>query len=263
MRRIVQSLVARWLEKDLSPVPDVLLPEGLCVYAVGDVHGETAALRSCLSRIAADFQPYRDKGGRGLLVFLGDYVDRGPDSRGVLEMLSELKAGAFERYGFQCRFLLGNHERAMLDCLAGDDPAGWLAYGGRETLASYGIACSAALQDAPRRRALLVELAQRLPSRHLAFLNELELCLDLGGYFFVHAGVRPGRPLEGQVEEDLLWIREPFLSSAANHGKVVVHGHTVVDEPSDYGNRIAVDAGAYATGLLRAAVLRGESRDFI
>jgi serine/threonine protein phosphatase 1 len=238
-------------------------PEGWCLYAIGDVHGESRCLETLLSVIAADHrQRFGDSGEQPVLVFLGDYVDRGPDSRGVLDILCRLATADAGGHGPACRFLGGNHEAALLDFLA-DPVAGaeWLSYGGAETLASYGVRASTGIFDPVRCRALRDRLAERLPASHRVFLDRLEPMVTLGDYVFVHAGVRPGVPLERQRREDLQWIREPFLSSQRFHGKVVVHGHTPVDQPQFFSNRIAVDTGAYATGILTAVSLcQTESR---
>jgi len=234
-------------------------PDGWCIYAVGDVHGERKCLELMLAAIAGDHRQRCDAGReRPVLVFLGDYIDRGPDSRGVLDTLSRLKAAAAAGSGPVCRFLCGNHEAAMRDFLA-DPVAGaeWLSYGGAETLGSYGIRASTGVFDPVRCRTLRDSLEERLPGAHRSFLDGLEPMVSLGDYVFVHAGVRPGVPLERQRVEDLQWIREPFLSSRRFHGKVVVHGHTPVDEPQILGNRIAIDTGAYATGTLAAISLIG------
>ncbi|HYE01531.1 MAG TPA: metallophosphoesterase family protein [Alphaproteobacteria bacterium] len=248
-----------------ADAPPAAVPEGLCVYAIGDVHGERRCLDRMLAAIAADGAP----GGRGaglqpILVFLGDYVDRGPDSRGVLDRLCELAAAAAAGAGPSCRFLLGNHESAMLGFLA--EPAAhanWLEFGGMETLLSYGVRAPLGLGGPARLAALRDGLAAALPEAHRRLLAGLERMAEVGDYVFVHAGIRPGVPLDRQAEEDLLWIREPFLSATRHHGKCVVHGHTIVERPALLPNRIAVDTGAYATGLLTAVALHGTERRII
>lgn len=235
------------------------MAEGLRVYAIGDVHGEAALLDALLDRIRADAAACAGDGLRPLLVFLGDYVDRGPDSGGVLERLTR---GPLENV--EARFLAGNHEAAMLDFLA--EPtvnARWLDFGGAETLAGYGILSPVGVRDKGRLKALRDRLADRLPAAHERFLKELEVCVTLGDYAFVHAGVKPGRPLKRQRRDDMMWMREPFLSSPARHEKMIVHGHTIVAAPEIHPNRIAVDTGAYATGVLTAVVLAGTERRFI
>jgi serine/threonine protein phosphatase 1 len=251
----------RWGEKlgfraREAPARRPRAPDGMRIYAVGDVHGHLGALERMLAAIAEDATQARRDGCLPLLVFLGDYVDRGADSRGVLDRLS---GGALP--GVDCRFLLGNHEAVLLDFL--DEPANaaeWLDFGGVETLASYGVVASFGLRERGRCEAVRDRFAETLPEIHRAFLEGLEAMIVLGDYVFVHAGIRPGRRLDKQSLDDLLWIREPFLSDTRMHEKVVVHGHTVIDEPELLPNRICVDTGAYATGVLTAIVLQGDEQ---
>jgi serine/threonine protein phosphatase 1 len=238
-------------------VPQV--PAGLCVYAVGDVHGQRRELERLLALITEDAERLRASDGLlPLVVFLGDYVDRGPDSRGVLDLLCAMSARFDAGQGMACRFLIGNHEESMLDFLR--EPASgieWLGYGGAETLISYGVRTSVGTTDPARCRTMRNALEVVLPDEHRRFLESLEPMVVLGDYAFVHAGIRPGQSLDRQRLKDLLWIREPFLSSPRRHEKVIVHGHTVVDRPEILPNRISVDTGAYATGVLTAVALHG------
>lgn len=220
-------------------------PEGTRIYAIGDIHGRNDLLCELLTRIGED-----DRGratvARRVVVHLGDYVDRGPDSRGVIEHCVTWAHGAFEPI-----FLLGNHEHIMLDFLDGGDVFDlWTMNGGDATLRSYGVTAAGADCRA--------ELAAALPASHLAFLRRLWISVHLGDYFFVHAGIRPGVPLSGQTQNDMLWIREPFLDSRRDHGAVVVHGHSITASPTLRGNRIGIDTGAYRTGQLTALRLEGE-----
>lgn len=228
------------------------LPEGRRIYAIGDVHGRLDLLRALIAAIDTE---QKDAGtARPTLVLLGDYVDRGPDSRGVVETLIEDPLPAFE-----CVHLRGNHEDSFLRFL--DDIAvgpSWLYYGGAETLASYGIAASRDEDDPVQLAALQVAFAAALPDSHRAFMRGLEPCRAIGGYLFVHAGVRPGVPLAEQSIDDLLWIRGEFLRSAEDHGHVVVHGHTIDRKPQVRRNRIGIDTGAFATGVLTCLVLEGD-----
>lgn len=224
---------------DSLPAP-ASLPPGLRVYAVGDTHGCADQLDAIHARIAEDAaaapEPER------LIVYLGDYVDRGPDSRGVIERVLARPIDAAAVY------LRGNHEAMMLDVL--DRPtdeaalALWLRNGGVATLSSYGLSG----EDPPET------WAGRLPQAHLAFLHGLAHSHRAGGYLFAHAGIRPGVALDAQDADDLIWIREPFLCSDADHGVVVVHGHTPRSAPVIRSNRIGLDTGAVYGGKLTAAV---------
>jgi serine/threonine protein phosphatase 1 len=231
------------------------VPAGTRVYAVGDIHGRLDLLDEILRLIAEDGKSPID---RKILVFLGDYVDRGPESKGVLARLLQPMPTSFEAH-----YLKGNHEQSLLGFLA--DPLlyrAWRHYGAMECLASYGV--RPPLQDDDDAFiAARDALAQKMPPDHLNFLNNLELAFEIGDYFFAHAGVRPGISLDQQSPEDLLWIRESFLASDANFGKVVVHGHSPASKPSLRPNRIGVDTGAYATGLLTCAVLEGGACRFL
>lgn len=232
-------------------------PDDMVLYAIGDVHGERQLLDGLLNDIVEDAR--RQEGLSPVAVFLGDYVDRGPDSRGVIDLLLDDPLP-----GFTVRFLKGNHEEAMLGFI--DDPAAsmdWLRFGGAETLGSYGVRASVAVADAGRCRVLRDLLGTRMPDEHLDFLRRLEPWAAYGDYAFVHAGIRPHRKLEDQDPHDLLWIRNPFLESGARHEKVIVHGHTIVDSPEVRHNRIGIDTGAYATGRLTALVLAGQSVRFL
>jgi serine/threonine protein phosphatase 1 len=232
-------------------------PDGALIYAVGDIHGQLHLLDALLEQITADAG--RADAQRCVLVFVGDYVDRGPDSAGVIE---RLVSGLPE--GFEVRCLMGNHEAILLKFL--DDPESfdhWLMNGAEETLASYAV-------DAPRsgaptsaRAACRDSFASALPSSHRAFLNDLPLFASFGDYLFVHAGIRPGVPLQDQSHKDLMWIREEFLESDADFGAVVVHGHTPGLEPVVRSNRIGIDTGAFVYGRLTALRLFGEARDFL
>lgn len=223
--------------------------EGRLIYAVGDVHGRYDLLKTLLGEIVADSRSSGCVDGPPLLVFLGDYIDRGPDSAKVIEALIQLKA----RPDFEVRTLKGNHEAGLLDFLA--DPVGsplWLKFGGVETLRSYGVAGDV-LDGDPQ--AMGEVFRRRLPERHLAFFQSLELFTVVGDYAFVHAGVRPGAPVDAQEENDLLWIRDEFLTAAGPLDKVIVHGHTPTSEPQLLRHRLGVDTGAYATGVLTAVRL--------
>ena len=228
-------------------------PAGTRVYAIGDIHGRADLLGELYELIAADAAgaPARK---RRVVVHIGDYVDRGPDSRGVVELCLEAPLESFEAV-----FLKGNHEQMMLEFLdRRDDGRLWLYNGGDATLASYGLAPGVVLEPPP-----VAAVAAAVPEAHRAFLDRLQLSARLGDYLFVHAGVRPGRPVDAQAADDLIWIREPFLSSDEDFGCVVVHGHTIARAPVVRANRIGIDTGAFATGVLTALVLDGPQRAFL
>lgn len=233
------------------------VPAGTRVYAVGDIHGRADLLARLLDSIG------RDAAGAGLrkvLVFLGDYVDRGPDSAGVVDLIL---GGAPE--GFETVTLMGNHEWMLLRFL-GDIGAGpsWLLNGGWATLESYGVTPSGWDEPSPDELTRVQrDLAAALPARHLAFLRGLAYGHREGGYVFVHAGMRPGVDIDRQVDADLIWIREPFLSHDGDIGAVAVHGHTIAPEPQVRRHRIGIDTGAYMTGRLTCAVLEGRSLRFL
>lgn len=230
------------------------VPEGMRVYAVGDIHGRNDLLRELHRLIAADAAeaPDRDK----TIVYLGDYIDRGLDSRGVIDLLLD---DAFP--GVAPLFLKGNHEDLILRFL--DDVSvgpEWLELGGAATLFSYGVALSGLLSDEETLIGAQRRLSEVLPARHLEFLRGLVLYHVAGDYLFVHAGIRPGVALESQSDEDLLWIRDEFLESVEDHGRVVVHGHSVRMAAEYRPNRISIDTGGYATGVLTCLVLDGAER---
>lgn len=226
--------------------------EGRLAYAVGDIHGRLDAFDALLQVIAQDVlasQPTQ----RPMLILLGDYVDRGPASAQVVERILRLA----EEPAFEVRALKGNHEEALLQFR--DEPGfgqTWVEHGGAATLASYGVQPPATRTDPDAWETARVAFREALPASHTAFYEGLEIMITVGDYAFVHAGVRPGVPLDRQMERDLLWIRAEFLQSTAKFEKVIVHGHTPMEEPQVIaGRRIGVDTGAYATGLLTAVRL--------
>ncbi len=236
-------------------------PDGLRLYAVGDIHGRLDLLDALLELIVSDNAGREPK--ETVLVFVGDYTDRGPDSKGVVDRLITGLPPAISPI-----FLKGNHESFLLSFL--QDPASglnWLYNGGVTTLLSYGLekelVTKALLVGGSRLAEASERFKVRLPANHLEFFEKLELYRHLGDYFFVHAGVRLGVGLEDQNEEDLLWIRDEFLNWPHDFGAVVVHGHTPVHTPEDYRNRIGIDTYAFQTGKLTAVGLEGSRRWFL
>jgi len=228
---------------------------GRRLYCVGDIHGRLDLLRELHQRIAAGGEGF--DGGR-TLVYLGDYIDRGPQSRGVIDELLDRPLP-----GFETVHLLGNHEQTLLDFLEyPKQAAGWLIWGGRETLRSYGV--TTGLDHMGDDMELLRDrFRANLPGRHLDFYRDMKLSYSAGDYLFVHAGIRPGVPLQEQRESDLLWIRNEFIDSGERHSHVVVHGHTISEEVEFRPNRIGIDTGAFYTGVLTALVLEGTEQRLI
>jgi serine/threonine protein phosphatase 1 len=231
-------------------------PADTRIYAIGDIHGRLDLLEKLHQRIAEDAAVARAP--RNLIVYLGDYVDRGLDSRGVLDRLS-----GSDRKGFETVHLKGNHEAMLLEFLE-DSSVGpkWMPIGGKATLLSYGVDARGG-GARPDFELIQEDLLAKLPPEHLTFLQSLATQHVEGDYYFVHAGVRPGRPLADQVERDLIWIREPFLSSTEWHGKMIVHGHSIEWEPQVCENRIGIDTAAYASGRLTCLVLSENNRTFL
>lgn len=227
--------------------------DGELVYAIGDIHGRYDLLKTLLAQIAED-AARAAQGRRPILIFCGDYVDRGPDSAKVLAALVWMQG----RRDIEARLLKGNHEQALLDFIARpEEGLGWLRYGGVETLAAYGVAAPAALDGPEAYQRARDELLEAMPASHLRLLQGLELMLSVGDYAFVHAGVRPGAAFAEQDEQDLLWIRADFLDAPGPFEKVVVHGHTWIDDqPRLQEHRLSIDTGAYATGVLTAVRLQ-------
>ena len=219
------------------------------IFAVGDIHGQVQELDRVLTYISNDAE------AGAPIVFLGDYVDRGPDSKAVIEALIQLR-----KSGQEIVTLKGNHEALMMDFLDGHGDLqaqgyNWLAenIGGRKTLESYGVNCGVRRSvEAIRKDAL-----KAIPNEHLDFLRDLELMCVTDDHVFVHAGIRPGVPLEQQVEQDLIWIRGAFLDDPRDHGHLVVHGHTPTEFVDFPGNRLNLDGGAGFGRPLIAALLKG------
>jgi diadenosine tetraphosphatase ApaH/serine/threonine PP2A family protein phosphatase len=234
---------------ELVPAP-ATLPPGQRVYAVGDIHGCLERLVAMHEMIAADLATRPTD--QAVLVHLGDFVDRGPDTAQVVEWLAAGPPVPVR----QVVNLMGNHEHMMLSAIASfDDEAAvlWMQNGGADSLHSWGVPRSAEQSD----------WAGFIPRAHLMFLRDLQFSHRIGPYLFVHAGVRPGVALENQTRQDMLWIREPFLSAKQDYGAVVVHGHTPRRDPTVRPNRIGIDTGAVIGGVLTCVVLEADKLGFL
>ncbi|WP_051328871.1 metallophosphoesterase [Geminicoccus roseus] len=234
------------------------LPRGIRIYAIGDVHGRLGLLRKLEGIIAADHHARGDS-CQPWIVYLGDYVDRGAESRQVIQHLID---GPPE--GFEAIHLLGNHDLWLREFL--EDPAygpSWYKHGGDATLLSYGVRMDPSKSEEARFKEAQLAMRGRVPHEHRRFLSGLELGFSIGDYFMVHAGIMPSKPFDQQSVEDLLWVREPFLSHDNELAKVVVHGHTVEDRPTERRHRIGIDTGACWTGMLSALGLEEDQRWYL
>ena len=231
-------------------------PAGQRIYAIGDIHGRRDLLGILLDRIDADDAARGN--AQTQLIFLGDLADRGPDSRGVIERLMALSAGSGN-----VRFLKGNHEELLIRVYEGDKRATSLFHrvGGRDTMLSYGM--NADDYDAVDLSELAVLIPNYVPQAHIDFLRGFDDWIEAGDYLFVHAGIRPGLALEEQEVSDLRWIRREFTEHKGSFGHMVIHGHTITDGVDEQANRIGIDTGAFATGVLTAIGIEGSERWFL
>lgn len=247
-----------WPFRSREELPETFIPEMARVYAIGDIHGSLDLLQKLQEKILADASnapPSTQK----FLIYLGDYVDRSPDSKGVIDLLLREPLPGFERI-----HLMGNHEEMFLSFLryAAFGEA-WFAAGGEATVKSYGIPIDGTGLTPEDYQEIRDAFHRAVPAAHLKFLSDLELTYEIGNCLFVHAGVRPGKELKDQKPQDLLWIKEPFTRSTANHGKIIVHGHSSRKRVERRANRINVDTGAWETKRLTCLVLEGTSQRFI
>lgn len=239
------------------PLRTARVPEATRVYAIGDIHGCVDQLRALHQAILLDVAG--TKAERLVAVYLGDYVDRGSESRKTVELLLEEPLS-----GFDSIHLIGNHEAFLLEFLEDRIFAlSWLKNGGYATCFSYGVDPAAPPEGVDHLAWLQQSLVDHMPAAHRRFFETLHPSHIEGDYLFVHAGIRPGLPIDDQDLDDLLWIREPFLSSKEDFGKIVVHGHTPTDEPELRSNRIGLDTGAVYGGKLTTLVLECDERRFL
>ena len=231
-------------------------PKGRRTYAVGDIHGRLDLLDQLLAEVERDIA--ERPAAETYLVFLGDLIDRGPQSREVVERLRTLTSPSFRPV-----FLIGNHEEVLLRLLGGERGLlrSWLNFGGAECAESYGVD-PRQLKQLPEPDALTM-LQQAIPPDHADFLRTFIDTFRFGDYLFVHAGIRPGVDLADQSQRDLRWIRAAFLDDPSDHGFLVVHGHTISEEVDERPNRIGIDTGAYATGILTAIGIENDQRWYL
>lgn len=234
------------------------VPDGTRIYTIGDIHGRADLLKALHENILDDAKTAHS-GTKVIVVYLGDYIDRGMESRQVLDMLIASPLADFELV-----YLKGNHEDALLSFLE-DDAIGadWLAIGGDAFLYSYKVAPQAGLSGKNKFKQLQKDLKYALSDDHLSFLSGLKLSYQAGDYFFAHAGIMPGRPLAKQNPSHLMWIRSEFIDDQRDYGKIIIHGHTISSKPEIRTNRIGIDTGAYASGKLTCLVLEGKKRWFL
>lgn len=252
LRKLVGAIMGTETERQSRTVP-----ENHRVYAIGDIHGCVGLLRDLQSVVLEDATKYG--ACEKTVVYTGDYVDRGLYSKEVIDQLVEHPLP-----GFTSVHLKGNHEAMMLDFLDNADAgSSWMQIGGTATLFSYQVGLNEKLPPAERPADAQKKLLQKIPEPHVEFLQSLQLYYAIGDYLFVHAGVKPHVVLAEQREEDLLWIRDEFVGSNVDHGCVVVHGHSIAWEPEVKPNRIGIDTGAYATGILTCLALYGTDQEFL
>ena len=248
---MIKNLLAKFGRSSTGPTqPHV--PKNQRIYCIGDIHGRADLLQQLHQQILTDANDYK---GKKTIVYLGDYIDRGEQSRQVIEMLLSDSLP-----GFKSIHLMGNHEQILLSFLEyPESSAAWLSFGGRQALNSYGIP----LEQLPTMKEVVQlarQLDEKLPDSHLDFLKNCAISWQCGNYYFVHAGIDPEVAIDKQGLDDQLWIRGEFLESKKDHGKIIVHGHSIIFEPELLPNRIGIDTGAFSTGVLTCLVLEGSDQ---
>lgn len=256
MKHLLNKVISRSNTKDTEAFSPKM-PSGQRVYCVGDIHGRDDLLLSLVKNIAEDAANYH---GHKSIIFLGDYIDRGMRSKEVIDVLID---PAFLPE-FQKIFLCGNHEQTLLDFLSSDGAIlkEWWRYGAQGTFYSYGVAVIG-IPSESKFPELHAQLTESIPATHIQFYQTLKASVVIGDYFFVHAGINPDLTLEQQHESDLYWIRDEFLSAKKMYEKMIVHGHSIVDDPELLPNRICIDTGAYASGKLTCLILENETQRII
>ena len=250
----LKKLINNFIVRNARVEP--FLPDGIRLYCIGDIHGRNDLLQKIHEKIEKDVAGFS---GRVVIVYVGDFIDRGMFSREVIEIL---EGNPFP--DFDCIYLRGNHEQTLLDFLQEASVGSfWLSYGGQATLVSYGVAVSKILTRREEFVEIQKSLRDKIPQSHLDFFSKTRLSYMVGSYFFVHAGINPKYSLARQQPEDLMWIRDEFVSSSKNREKIIVHGHTVTEEPELLPNRIGIDTGAYASGRLTCLILQGKQQRII
>lgn len=226
------------------------------MYIVGDIHGRHDLLRMLHEQVQEDSKAYT---GIKRIVYLGDYIDRGHESKQVVEELIFRPLMEFERI-----FLKGNHEDALLSFLADFNAAReWFQFGGEATVFSYGVAMQPGTRSDNMLKDIQADLSKAIPEKHIRFFNALRTSFEIGDYFCVHAGIDPSRPLHRQRDQDLMWIRDEFLWSKKDHEKIIVHGHSISETPDEQSNRIGIDTGAYYSNCLTCLVLEASERRYL
>ncbi|MBF0194480.1 MAG: serine/threonine protein phosphatase [Magnetococcales bacterium] len=246
------------MEPAFQPPPQKpKIPDGIRVYVIGDIHGRLDLLTVIHERIATEVNQLPTE-CKKIIVYLGDYVDRGDNSAGVVDLLINNPVA-----GCEAIHLKGNHESEMDDFITKPVPNHlWTRCGGNETVLSYGVKVKAQVDAKARTLELRDKLVEAIPKSHRKFYDNLKLNYEIGDYFMVHAGVRPQIPLASQKPADMLWIRDLFLSYKGQHPKFIVHGHTMIDKPITLPNRIGIDTGAYQTGKLTCLILEKDDVRF-
>lgn len=252
MKKLIKKIASFFSSVDESFVG----LDGDCrIYCIGDIHGRFDLLLQLHAKIRSDVANYNHA---VKIIYVGDYIDRGYESKKVIDYLL---SDPFS--GFESIFLMGNHERVLLDFLREPEAgSAWFSFGGLATLASYGVKISG-IPSSAQLHELSRAFKEALAPAHLSFYQHLLPFYQQGAYYFAHAGVRPGVNLKHQKPEDLLWIRDKFLGSHKFHGKIIVHGHSVADKAVVLHNRIGVDTGAYASDILSCVVLEGMEQRII